>query len=81
MRGVVSNGHLYRDKDHHSQGPSVSIPLTKATRAAPLCEVLTPGRGLRPHHVQKDRIGSWEISGLTSSSMPLTGPRREGEEP
>jgi hypothetical protein len=30
-----------------------------ATCAAPLGEVLTPCRGLRPHHVQKDRIGTW----------------------
>src|SRR6266511_1212776 len=37
---------------------------SKATCAAPLCEVLTPCRGLRPHHMQKDRIGSWEVSGL-----------------
>jgi hypothetical protein len=26
--------------------------------------VLTPCRGRRPHHVQKDRIGSWEVSRL-----------------
>ena len=32
----------------------------KATCAAPLCEVLTPCRGQRPHHVQRDRIGTWE---------------------
>jgi hypothetical protein len=32
-----------------------------------LCEVLTPCRGLRPHHVQKDRIGSREVSRLTVS--------------
>ena len=39
-----------------------------------LCEVLTPCRGLRPHHVQKDRIGSWEISGLAIGveSVPRT---------
>jgi hypothetical protein len=30
-----------------------------------LCEVLTSCRGLRPHHAQKDRIGSWEVSCLT----------------
>jgi len=46
-----------------SQGPRVFI-RSKATCAAPPCKVLTPCRGLRPHHVQKDRIGSWEISGL-----------------
>ena|SRR5438034_7221110 len=32
-----------------------------------VCEVLTPCRGLRPHHVRKDRIGSWEVSRLTVS--------------
>src|SRR5947208_1597178 len=46
-----------------SRGPRVSI-RSKAICAAPLCEVLTPCRGQRPHHVQRDRIGSWEISGL-----------------
>src|SRR5215472_5432786 len=25
-----------------------------------LCEVLSPCRGQRPHHVQTDRVGSWE---------------------
>src|SRR5262249_35773875 len=38
----------------------------KATCAAPLCEVLTPCRGLRPHHVQRDCIGTWEISCLAA---------------
>jgi hypothetical protein len=42
------------------QGPRVFIRST-ATCAAPPCEVLTPCRGRRPHHVQKDRIGSWEF--------------------
>jgi hypothetical protein len=32
-----------------------------------LSDVLTPCRGRRPHHVQKDRIGSWEVSCLTVS--------------
>ena len=40
---------------------------SKATCAASLCEVLSPCRGLRPHHVQRDRIGSWEISGLAAA--------------
>src|SRR6187431_351927 len=53
-----------------SRGLRVSI-RSKATCAAPLCEVLTPCRGLRPHHVQRDRIGSWEISGLTATAPPL----------
>jgi hypothetical protein len=34
-------------------------------------------RGLRPHHVQKDRIGTWEISGLTGTALPL--PARIGK--
>src|SRR5207237_7527688 len=37
---------------------------SKATCAAPSCEVLTPCRGQRPHHVQRDRIGTWEVSCL-----------------
>ena len=47
---------------------------SKAICAAPSVkggEVLTPCRGLRPHHVQKDRIGSWEISDLTGMALPL----------
>jgi hypothetical protein len=31
--------------------------------------------------VQKDRIGSWEVSGLTGTVFAVTGPHREGEEP
>ena len=34
-------------------------------------------RGLRPHHVQQDRIGSWEVSGLTGTGLPL--PARIGK--
>ena len=34
--------------------------------AALLREVLSPCRGLRPHHVQRDRIGSWEVSCLAA---------------
>jgi dienelactone hydrolase len=30
-------------------------------------EVLSPCRGQRPHHVQRDRIGTWEVSGLAVS--------------
>jgi len=52
------------DKDQISQGPRVFI-RSKATCAAPSCEVLTPCRGQRPHHVQRDRIGTWEVSSLT----------------
>ena len=54
-----------------------SFYCSKATCAAPLCEVLSPCRGRRPHHVQKDRIGSWEVSGLAGTAMPL--PARIGK--
>src|SRR5215467_11260461 len=54
-------------KDQTSQGPRV-FTRSKATCAAPLCEVLTPCRGQRPHHVQRDRIGTWEVSGLTGTA-------------
>jgi hypothetical protein len=37
----------------------------------PLREVLSPCRGPRPHHVQGDRIGSWELSGLTGVALLL----------
>ena len=56
-------------KGHISQGPRV-FTRSKAICAAPSvkgCEVLTPCRGRRPHHVQKDRIGSWEVSCLAVS--------------
>src|SRR5262249_44903368 len=52
-------------KDQTSQGPRVFI-RSKATWAAPVCEMLTPCRGLRPHHVQRDRTGTWEISCLAA---------------
>src|SRR5262249_44306365 len=59
-------------------GPRVFI-CSKATCAAPLCEVLTPCRGQRPHHVQRDRIGTWEVSGLTGTARrrcrPASGRR------
>src|SRR5215467_13537617 len=48
-----------------SQGPRVFI-RSKATCAAPSCEVLTPCRGQRPHHAQKDRTGTWDISCLAA---------------
>jgi hypothetical protein len=35
---------------------------SNATRAMPLCEALPSRRGLRAHHAQKDRVGSWDIS-------------------
>src|SRR5215204_834133 len=59
VRGVWESA----TKDQMSQGPRVSI-RSKATCAAPLCEVLPPCRGQRPHHVQRDRIGTWEVSCL-----------------
>jgi hypothetical protein len=45
----------------NSQGPRLSLQ-PKATCAVPLCEEPSPCRGLRPHHVWKDRVGTWETS-------------------
>ena len=55
---------------------------SKATCAAPLCEVLTPCRGQRPHHVQRESHRN--LGGLGSGRQMLRerdGPHREGEEP
>ena len=50
-------------KIRHSQGPRVFI-RSKATCAAPLCEVLTPA-GVKGHITcKRDRIGTWEVWGL-----------------
>jgi hypothetical protein len=59
------------------QGPRCSR-LPKATCAAPRCEALTLCRGLRPHHVRKDRVGTWETSSGPRSrwrSRAATGSR------
>src|SRR5262245_55500313 len=53
-------------KDQTSQGPRGFI-RSKGTCAAPLCEVRARCRGLRPHHVQRDRTGSWEVSCLAAA--------------
>src|SRR5436190_20313670 len=63
-----------------------ALPIfhSKATCAASPCEVLTPCRGLRPHHVLRDRIGTWDIllSGRRCRvCAKYGGPHREGEEP
>src|SRR6266699_3348310 len=36
----------------------------------PLCEALSSCRGRGPHHVHKDRVGTWEISCLTTGHVP-----------
>src|SRR3982074_3533636 len=52
---------LSHERSDIAGAESVSI-RSKATCTAPLCEVLTSCRGRRPHHVQRDRIGTWDIS-------------------
>ena len=37
---------------------------SNATCAMPLCEALSSRRGRGPHHAQKDRVGTWDISRL-----------------
>src|SRR6516165_9175778 len=62
------------------QGPRPSR-RSKAICAAPLCEVLSPCRGRRTHHVQKDYTGSWEIPRLTSGNVtPWPASGRRGAE-
>src|SRR5258705_6005057 len=36
----------------------------------PLCEALSSRRGRGPHHAQKDRVGTWELSCLTTGHVP-----------
>src|SRR6266568_5054479 len=37
---------------------------SNATCAMPLCEALSSRRDRGPHHVHKDRVGTWDISRL-----------------
>src|SRR5882724_6301663 len=36
----------------------------------PSCEALSSRRGRGPHHVHKERVGTWEISCLTTGHVP-----------
>src|SRR6516164_5234807 len=36
----------------------------------PVCEASSSRRGLGPHHAQTDRVGSWDISCLTTGHVP-----------
>src|SRR5260370_36264387 len=36
----------------------------------PVCEALSSRRGRGPHHVHKDRVGTWELSCLTTGHVP-----------
>src|SRR6266536_5051668 len=36
----------------------------------PLCEALSSRRGRGPHHAHKDRVGTWELSCLTTGHVP-----------
>lgn len=69
-----------RLEDHSSQGLKVFI-RRKAICGAPPCEVLTPCQGQRPHHVQRDHIGTWGGLGSDRNGGAVAGPHREGEEP
>ena len=55
--------------------------LLEGNMCGTVCEVLTPCRGQRPHHVQRDRIGTWEARVWPSDVAWRDGPHREGEEP
>src|SRR5260370_1695540 len=51
-------------------------PREGLTWQSALCEVPSPCRGQRPHHVEKDRIGTWEVS---CKKCAHHGKRPEGE--
>src|ERR1700752_1996866 len=56
---------------------------SNATCAMPLCEALSSRRGRRPHHAQKDRVGTWDISCLAVTCCrrrSASGRRRVGDE-
>ena len=57
------------------------MAASKAIFAAPPCEVPSPCRGLRPHHVHKDRVGTWETSCRPKSHLRLrSATRSRGDE-
>src|SRR6516162_2790657 len=37
----------------------------------PVCEASSSRRGRGPHHAQTDRVGSWDISCLTTGHVPI----------
>jgi signal transduction histidine kinase len=41
---------------------TVESEVGRGSCAMPSCEALPSRRGLRAHHAQKDRVGSWDIS-------------------
>ena len=51
---------------------------SNATCAMPPCEALSSRRGRRPHHAQKDRVGTWYILRLTSDDNVLVRTGRRG---
>ena len=55
QKGLAGAGYM--------EGRNVTIEYRPVVEEAQLPEVAA-GRGQRPHHVQRDRIGTWEVSGL-----------------
>jgi len=72
---IVWSGLLSRER-HKTQRPRRYV-TSKATCPAPLCEAPALCRGLRPYHAQKERVGTWEISGPAGQSM--AAPVRDGK--
>jgi hypothetical protein len=58
-----------------SQRPRSSM-VPKAICAGLLCEALSLCRGLRPHHVRRDHVGTWETS---PRPQPLAVQGRDGK--
>ncbi len=75
---IVQGGLLSREIDNVAEAEAVDI--AEGNMCGPLCEGLTLSRGRRPHHAQRERVGTWEISRLTGR-LYARGPHREGDEP
>jgi len=58
--------------------------VSKATCAGPICEVLSLRRGLGPHHVRREHVGTWETSLRPQPSSTVQGrdgkPRRRSRQ-
>jgi hypothetical protein len=58
------------------QRPRSSM-VPKAICAGPLCKVPSLCRGLRPHHVRREHVGTWEASPRPQPSLAVQG--RDGK--
>jgi hypothetical protein len=57
LRGVWELSHVMMNSRERRL-----FSWSNATCAMPSCEALSSRRGRGPHHAQKDRVGTWDIS-------------------